>query len=223
MRKLLFSFFLAFFLANSMEAQELNFGFKGGVNFSSIQSSNTPIEDLTKSRTSFHLGGFTELKFSKLFALQLEALYSGQGAKIKNTYIEITPPGELGYVWETEPAQASPENSMASGKYNYLNIPLLAKLYVYEGLNIFGGPQLSILLSAEDSQGTAEMDVADLLDPVDFGLTGGLGYQFNMGLFFSASYYWGINNISAINTENLLGFNVDLHQGVFQISTGYRF
>lgn len=223
MKKNILLLLLAFSF-NFAAAQQFSFGAKAGVNFANIHSSNTPIEDFVKTRTSFHGGAFSELRFSKLFALQLEALYSGQGAKAKSTYIPIDPPGEVGVIGEVEPApSAQPQVTEIQGAYNYLNLPLLAKFYVYEGLNLFGGPQFSILLSAKDSSGSAEVDVSDQIDPVDFGLVGGLGYQLDMGLFFSANYYWGINNISYIDYTNIIGFDINIHQGVFQVSTGYRF
>ena len=63
---------------------------------------------------------------------------------------------------------------------------LLATLYVHEGLNVFAGPQLYFLLSAKGDDGSTKVDVAEELDPVDYGLLGGLGYQLDFGLSLGA-------------------------------------
>lgn len=221
MRKHLLIGFFSILTCCSVQAQDVNFGLKAGLNLSNLHSSNTPVEDLTESRTGIHAGAFGELRFSQLFALQVEALYSQQGAKTTIPYIEIEPPGELG-IYKQSSKQQNPDYE-AEGRYDYLNVPVLAKFYVYEGLNVYGGPQVSVLLSAKDKYESEEIDVKDELDPLDFGLYGGVGYQFEMGLFFSASYYWGINNISHIDYSNMLGYDINIHQGVFQFSTGYKF
>ncbi|WP_424494467.1 porin family protein [Salinimicrobium sp. GXAS 041] len=222
MRKHLLLGFLSILTFGSVKAQEINFGVKGGLNISNLHSSNTPVDEITESRTGFHAGAFGELRFSNLFALQVEALYSQQGATTTIAYIPIDPPGELGYFKQSYTKQQN-QDLEAKGRYDYLNLPVLAKFYVYKGLNVYGGPQLSVLLSAKDEYESVENDVKDQLDPFDFGLNGGVGYQFEMGLFFSASYYWGINNISHIDYSNVLGYDINIHQGAFQFSTGYRF
>lgn len=223
MKKQLLILFITVVGFNFSAAQEFHYGAKAGVNFSNLYSSNTPIEDVVKSRTSFHVGAISELRLSELFSLQLEALYSEQGAKAKNTYIPIDPPGEVGLTGTGSTSQVEPEVTEVQGAYNYLNLPFLAKFYIYKGLNLYAGPQFSILLSAKDSSGSAEVDVSDQIDPVDFGLIGGIGYQLEMGLFFNASYYWGINNISYIDYSDILGFDINIHQGVFHLSAGFKF
>ncbi len=223
MKKYLLVGFFSILTFTSAKAQDFNFGVKGGLNISNLHSSNTPVDEITESRTGFHAGAFGELRFSELFALQLEALYSQQGATTTIPYINIDPPGELGYSKKDYNKQQERPGYEVEGRYDYLNLPVLAKFYVYEGLNVYGGPQVSVLLSAKDQYESEENDVKDQLDPLDFGLYGGVGYQFEMGLFFSASYYWGINNISHIDYSNALGYDINIHQGVFQFSTGYRF
>ncbi|HSP12843.1 MAG TPA: porin family protein [Salegentibacter sp.] len=209
-------------------ASSFSFGLKAGVNLANIYSSNLPIEEFTKNKFGIHGGAMAEYRFSELFALQAELLYSEQGTKSDIDYIPIDPPGEIGTFQNTSAQDNSGnglyENLNSTGNYNYLNLPLLAKLYVYKGLNVFAGPQFSVLLSAKDELPNGqEMDVKDQLDAVDFGLNGGLGYQTDFGAFVSANYYLGLNNISYYNYEDYLGFDINLHQGVWQFSVGYKF
>jgi len=65
-------------------AQGVNFGFKGGANFSTI---NTSFEE--RVRTGFHIGSVLELKFNDQFSVQPEILYSAQGAEIRNIKTNI--------------------------------------------------------------------------------------------------------------------------------------
>ena len=222
MKKLLLTGFFAVFTFCFIQAQGINFGIKAGVNLSKLQSSNTPIDEISKTRTAFHFGGLAELRLSQLFALETQLLYFQQGGKIEINYIPIEPPGEINQPYEPDPYLPTTAGE-AKSNYDYLNLPVLAKLYVYEGLNVYGGPQISMLLSAKDKYESDEVDVEDQIDPFDFGLLGGIGYQLDMGLFLTASYYWGLNNISSIDYSNVLGYDINIHQGVFQFSTGYRF
>ncbi len=229
-KKLLFLITFAL-LGTSLVAQKNNsnfsYGIKAGVNLANIYSSDLPIEEFTKNKIGFHGGIVTEYRFNSLFALQTELLYSQQGTKSDINYVEIEPPGEL-EPWGSPANNNSQttlyENLNSTGKYNYINLPVLAKMYVYKGLNIVAGPQVSFLVSAKDEiPNSRDLDVKDQLDSVDFGLNGGVGYQSNFGVFVSANYYLGLNNVSAYNYENLLGFDFDLHQGVWQFSLGYKF
>ena len=62
----------AFSFAN---AQDVKYGAKGGLSFSSTSETGA------STLTSIHLGGFAEIKISDKFAVQPELLYSAQGAK----------------------------------------------------------------------------------------------------------------------------------------------
>jgi hypothetical protein len=56
---------------------------------------------------------------------------------------------------------------------SYIDIPILAKYYLTEGLHIHAGPQIGLLLSA-DADGT---DVKDSYKSTDFAIASGAGYQ----------------------------------------------
>ncbi|MDT0644307.1 porin family protein [Zunongwangia sp. F363] len=214
--------FFLLFSVNTAISQDFSFGITAGVNFANLYSSNMPTEEYAKMKAGFHAGPMAQVRFSNLFAIQTELLYSQQGSKMEIPYIEITPPGELGYS-NTEPAANQTTIRGAKSKYDYLNLPVLAKFYVYKGLNAFAGPQVSLLLSAKDEYESEEVNVKEEIDAFDFGILGGVGYELKMGLLLKASYYLGLNNISNINYKEALGYDPDLHQGVIQISAGYIF
>ena len=193
MKKLLLTAVIAVISIVSINAQE--FGAKAGVNFASLNGD----EDFD-GRTSFFVGGVVEFEISESFSIQPELLYSSQGAKSSFS--------EEGFDFES------------TIKLDYLNIPIMAKYYVTEGLSIEAGPQVGFLLSAkaevkEDGESDSE-DIKDELKSVDFGLNFGLGYKLDSGLNFGARYNLGLSNVPDED-------DFDLKNGVFQIAIGYFF
>ena len=60
----------------NVNAQEIKFGAKGGLNFASISGDNTKGIDVV---TSFNFGVLSEIPISDKFSFQPELMYSGQG------------------------------------------------------------------------------------------------------------------------------------------------
>lgn len=93
---------------------------------------------------------------------------------------------------------------------DYLKVPIMAKYYIMEGLNLQAGPYLGFKIGGDDL--TDEMT-----NSFDFGIAGGAGYELPIGLFFDARYNIGMSNIydgpGDFDTKNV---------GV-QFGVGYRF
>ncbi len=104
-----------------VNAQDVEFGIKGGLNFATITGDNT---SKNQTVTAFNFGAMAEIKISDKFSLQPELLYSGQG-------------------YDTD---IDTEGIIA---LNYLNIPVIAKYYVTKKLNLEAGPQIGFLLSTK--------------------------------------------------------------------------
>ncbi len=58
-------------------AQDVKFGFKGGVNLATLNGDD--IGDQVDGRTGYHLGAVVQLSLAETIALQPELLYSAQG------------------------------------------------------------------------------------------------------------------------------------------------
>jgi hypothetical protein len=158
-------------------------------------------------KTGFHVGVLAEIFINEKFSVQPEILYSAQGA----------------------------EKSGLKYEYNYINVPIMGKYYVMDGLNVQFGPQIGFLASAKskggfsfedlDIEGTG--DIKDFTQKVDFGLNFGVGYELPMGLFFDARYNLGLTKVNKkINIDEELDLDIeqkDIKNGVFQISVGYKF
>ena len=168
MKKLLALILITSLSFSSINAQDINFGAKAGINLSTLQ----PDLPDPAARTSIHLGGMVEIPINEMFSIQPELLYSAQGVK-----------------------DESDDNEFV--RLSYLTLPVLAKYYLLEGLSIEAGPQFGFLLSAEFEDNGETTDLKDDVKPVDVGFALGAGYKLESGLNFGIRYYLGsdINNI----------------------------
>jgi opacity protein-like surface antigen len=185
-------------------AQKVNFGVKGGLNVSTLTGD---VEDLDP-KIGFHLGGFAEIKLNEKFSIQPELMFSTQGAKAE-------------YIDDFEGFAVNIEENL---KINYIVLPIMAKYYVSEKFSIQAGPQIGFLISAKDEitasfegeSQSEEIDIKDETKSIDFGLNLGFGYNFTDKLFADARYNIGLSSIPDDS-------EVDVKNGVFQLSLGYRF
>ena len=193
-------FFLAsslFFASQYASAQtDISYGVKGGLNVSSVVGDGT---DNLNMKTGIHAGGFVEFGINDHFSIQPEVLFSTQGAKseadIDNDNI----------------------NEDICTRLNYINIPVLAKIDILDGLSAQIGPQLGILASAKNKiRDNDSSDVKDSLKSTDIGLAIGLGYEIEEGVIFDARYNMGITDIAESDFT-------DQRNSTIQFSVGYRF
>lgn len=115
-----------------------------------------------KARARASFGLMAGYKINDLIGLQAEALYSLQGYQMTN----------------------SPEKY----SYNYIKIPVLAKLYLIGGLNIEAGVSFNWLVRAQSKEvnvinesGTVvtSQDLLGSSKPFDLSIPVGLNYQFS--------------------------------------------
>jgi len=185
--------------------QEVKFGPKAGVNFSTLTNTTK-----AKMLTGFYFGGVAEIKFTDKFSVQPEIVYSSQGAK--NDY------------HQTEGLVSVHHHN--HDKLEYINIPIIAKYYVYQGLSIEFGPQFSFLTKAESkddvtiNNATTEFkrDFKNEVNSFDFGVGIGLSYDLTNGFFANARYNFGLTSVGKSNQ-----YYKDSKNGVTQIGVGYKF
>lgn len=197
MKKILLSAVLTFLLCTTTQAQEMAFGFKAGYNLSEIKVNDDRYDYGT--RGGLHIGGLAELTLSDRFSLQAELFYSQQGAS-KTVY-------EWPDIYDDEIIM------------NYINLPVLAKFYIVEGLAIEAGPQIGYLLKAEQTsmrRDGFDSNVKDSYKLTDFSIVGGISYEFPLGLFLQARYANGLNNI---NKEA----DLTMKNNVFSFCAGFKF
>lgn len=200
--KKLFLSAMALVAATTMSvAQEIDFGVQAGVNFAKFQGD--AVED-ADGRTGINVGLTGEYMFNDSFALFSGVIYSQQGLQDENA---------LG------------EQKL---KFDYLNVPVLAKFYIGEsGFSIDAGPQIGFLINDEVEINDEEADLDDLgIDSqgIDLSAGGGVSYKFLEGstlegLSIGARYMIGLNNVLDDNDT----FGDDLTNSVLSVNLGYRF
>jgi Outer membrane protein beta-barrel domain len=170
---------VSFFTTNA----QTGFGFKGGVNFSSLGGKDGNRDD-TKSQVGFNIGALARFPAGEQIAVQTELLFSGKGYRIK----------ELGGDYKS--------------RFSYLSLPVLLRYTFLSGFYTEAGPSLSFLLKAERETGVVGyVNVKDAYRTAAFSWCAGIGYQLKNGLGIGARYNTGLGSISSNNNLNIK-FNV---------------
>ena len=192
---------LLLFVAFQVSAQEFHFIPKIGLYMANITNSDGSM------KPGLNIGVAGEVMMTERFAIEPGVFYSMQGTKDKES------------------------GTTMKIKNDYLNIPVLFKGYIYEGFNLFAGPQLGFKVSSKikaSQSGTSvsTSEGSDLFKTVDFSIVLGAGYQSPMGFLVSLNYNIGLTNtINKDKFSSLLGTTVDetCRNGVLQLNVGWRF
>ncbi|MBC7923862.1 MAG: PorT family protein [Ferruginibacter sp.] len=132
---------------------------------------------------------------------------------------------QRGARFESRMAGVSPVTTKTT--LNYLEIPLLARFFLNKDgkfrPNLFAGPSFGFLFGGTYQTGSDDAvkieNYRDFLNPFDFGLTGGLGLNYEVAtetrLLLDARYVYGLSNV------NKAGDNYN-NQGI-TVSVGVSF
>ena len=177
---------------------QVAFGLKGGLNLSKLDISQTTSN--LDNRTGFHGGAFALIKLTKI-GIQPEVLFSKQGAS---------------YTVNTTKYEAN---------FDYINVPIMLKLYLAAGLNLQVGPQFGFLSASEviTTAGSVKttQDAKALMDKkYDLGVAAGLGWDLPFGLTLDARYNIGLSDVELKPSPTA---PVTFKNQVIQISLGYKF
>lgn len=194
------------FMNAQSDSKAVQLGIKGGINSSTI--SGDDIGDLD-SRTSFNAGLVAEIPLLERISFQPEVLYSGQGFDIQ----EI----DQDNVFDTD------EN--IEYQLDYIQVPLLLKVYLVKGLSVEAGPQFGFKINEEidyqpnDNAGDIDIEDSNVKD-FDTSVALGAAYKFDGGFFVSGRYNLGVTNIFEDGT---IFENVDAKNDVWQFGIGFMF
>jgi len=180
---------IALVISVSGISQSIDLGVKAWVNFSSINLDNVA----SSSITGFQAGVFAGIKFSDKLGVQADVLYSKQGAEL------------------------TVSNVLQQIDLSYVNVPIVLKYYVFQGLNIQVGPQFGFVINdniKEILAGQVDAKSADVSGVV------GLGYDLPLGLRVDARYNFGFSDVldGIVPGETNKG---DSSNKVFSIAVGY--
>ncbi len=222
MKKILGFAFLLLIFSTTLSRAQARFGIRGGLNVARWQGDAvSSLHDLVQlsngtaqveSRRSFHAGGYVALPITSFLTVEPGLYYSQKGYTLNGTFSSNT----LDFI----NARATVTN-----RSHYLDLPVLAKVYVTEGFHLFAGPQVSYLLyNSVRARASVlgfsllnqELNATDNLQRLDVGVTGGLGYKFQNGINLQAAYDHGLRRLDARN-------NFDTYNRVVKVSLGYEF
>jgi len=170
---------------------------KVGINNASITD-----EDMGDPRTGLAVGGELEYQATDMVSVSTGLLYSMQGMK-----------GEFAGIKETM-------------KLDYINIPIMANVYVIKGLAVKLGLQPGFMVNnkmkAKQGSASVEVGVEDVLreaginsslNKLDLSIPIGVSYEYK-NFVIDGRYNWGITKIIK---------EADGKNSVFQFTLGYKF
>jgi hypothetical protein len=184
---------VAILLTSFVNAQNMKFGVKGGLNLASISDAEG-----SSMRIGAHAGGYLEFKLTEKFAIQPEFLYSMQGVNEEYDF------GVTKLEAETQ--------------IDYLTIPVMLKLYPTKMFNIQVGPQIGLLVNDKvklSSGGNSQSFTKTEFNKTDLGLNFGIGVDLPTGLNFYGRYSLGLSK--------LVDEDDSFKNRVIQIGLGYTF
>lgn len=168
---------------------------KVGVNIASLTKS-----DGADPRIGLAAGVEGEYQATDIFSLSAGVIYSQQGNKYDKSY--------------------GNSNVKFTNKLDYINIPIMANVYVVKGLAVKLGVQPAFNVNSKFSTvanvaGTETKKSVDNnnVKSFDFSIPVGLSYEYN-NVVLDARYNWGLTKIAD---------GSDSKNSVFQITLGYKF
>lgn len=167
---------------------------KVGMNVASLTKS-----DNYDSRIGLAAGVEGEYQVSDIFSLSLGAIYSQQGNKIDKTI--------------------AGQSFKYTNKLDYINVPVMANVYVVPGLAVKLGVQPGFNVNSKGKAvantviGSADKTYDLDAKSVDFSIPVGLSYEYK-GVVLDARYNWGLTKVWD---------GSDAKNSVFQFTLGYKF
>lgn len=148
------------------------------------------------NRIGLAVGAEAEFGVTDIVGLSFGAVYSMQGVKGTEDGVGVTI------------------------KFDYINVPILANVYVAPGLAVKLGFQPGFKVSSKAEAKVngvkAEADL-DGVKSIDLSIPIGMSYQYQ-DFVVDARYNWGVTNV--INKEV---YSPSVKNSVFQITLGYKF
>ena len=210
MKKIFLSLVLCSFVG-AMFAQGAKFGITAGLNTSTVNTNNTEGAKVGY-KAGFQAGVVMDLGITPNFSVIPELNFSQKGAKISFDEGEKVD-------WNMT--------------LNYLTLPINLAYKFDLGMDqkfmIFAGPYLGYGLSTSNKMkgGGIEIDPSEYgfdmkfgstdedLNPLDYGLNVGIGYQYTK-IFFKLQYNLGLANLSRYEGDSMKNSNV-------AVTVGYMF
>ena len=209
-------------VSSNAAQQPIRFGIRAGLNVADIAGDAVQSFEgaadyaqgavTREMRPGFHAGVYATIPLGAGFAIEPGISYSEKGTVLQGK----VPVPALDFL---------NTKLTATGRLAYVDVPVLAKVFVTDGFYLFAGPQASFLVSGKVRAEAGafgfdayqqDFDIKNQLRTIDFAAVGGLGYQFNNGLGLSAGYDFGLSSLDKNN-------RLDAFNRVIKASVNYSF
>lgn len=174
--------------------------------------------DLDKSATiGALLGAEAEYQLTRQFSLAAGVNYSLQGSGWKDTDFAVA-----GQVVKLQDAKI---------ELGYVNVPVTANYYLFQGFAVKAGVQFGFLTNASvkattkttisgvDQKNESDTDFMDECKKFDISIPMGVSYQFKVPVTLDLRYNLGLTKV---NKESYPGED-DYKNNVIQLTVGYKF
>lgn len=176
--------------------------------FSELMENAGAVE--VRMKPGFHAGAYLQLPLGNVVSLEPGIYYSQKGTEITQTFLNNS--------W-IKPRATVTNNA------HYIEMPVLMRLHLGPGFQLYAGPQVGYLMQnkikAEAGILGASYEYNTEFDPglrkFDFGLAGGIGYEFAPGINLQAGYEYGLSSLDKGSS------NVEAYNRVIKVSLGYTF
>ena len=188
-RKNLISLLVAFGVSFLTADAQNAIGVKGGINIASLS------EFSGRSRISGHGGVFLHHTINKNWCFQPELLFSGEGQKYFSNGVEHT---------------------LA---LDYLQLPLMIQYYPVPNVYLEAGPQIGVLISAQDKVDGFDEPHANVkgdFSSAQVALGVGIGLKASEKIVFYGRYNFGLTDVTVFD-------NIVDHSRVGQLGVAIRF
>lgn len=156
-------------------------------------------------RAGYNSSNFSDTNFDSKHGFHVGAYY-----KIKAPVVAIEPGIQFTQKGYTGMDAASGDD--ITEKVNYIDVPVLVRVNLLPILNVFAGPQGSVLISRDYELGNTSDSSTEVIKGYDIGAVLGLGVNLPLGLNLQASYDLGLSDLNY--------FNTDVKNRVFKLSLG---
>ncbi|MBB6328572.1 hypothetical protein FHS59_004228 [Algoriphagus iocasae] len=162
---------------------QAQFGLRAGLNSSNFSDTNFD------AKLGFHAGGYYKLDLG-IIDIEPGVQYSQKGYEGTDTM----------------------NGDDINERLNYIDVPVLVRFNFLPVVNVFAGPQGSILVSRKYDLGGTTSTSTEVIKGYDIGGVVGVGVNLPLGLNVQASYDFGLSSLNY--------FNTDVKNRVLKISLG---
>ncbi len=151
MKNILFSIFLSCFCIGISQAQEMGYGFKAGLNFSTINGPSEQTVDgsdteMNEYITGFHIAAIINFKLTDIAGVRTELMFSQKGSRYTfegDSYQDFFNNSQVTLTSTTGMKELSINTTNA-----YIDIPVMGYFRATDWLEISGGASVGVLVSS---------------------------------------------------------------------------